>query len=191
MTVDKIEYKPNRKTALLSLVMAPVFVAGSIFMWSDDGRPSTGRRRPIGTAIAKFLGVPFGIFIGIYAIQKLLDNKPALVLSPEGIECNISAVGLKKTKWSNIQSIELKPDGMLYFSLIDEKDGLNNDNVAVKATNMLSKSMAGTSATIALKHGVDGDPVAVTNTIVEYWEKYSGYTNVLNQDGMPQSNDNS
>jgi hypothetical protein len=175
MNHESVQFKQNRKMMLLAMVAAPLMVWAGFSAWTDSDTTPYGRRRPAATSVAKFVCLPLGILLGFAGIRKLRDNRPALVLTPEGIEASETIRATRKIPWNRITSIELKPDGMLCLKIVEDANALRDGTLIRKGSDPVNLAMFGTPHNIALK-AVAGNPTEIAQEVFRYWEKYSGFT---------------
>lgn len=138
----------KRKMALIALG-AFVFATGGTAMcvggliWWPMGVEAIG----IGAAAAIFFGP-----IGVFAMRRVFDPTPALIVDAEGIVDNSSAVASGRILWSEITGIstsEVVGQRFVNIHVADPSRFLARGNVVQRYFRRMNSSMAGTPISIS------------------------------------------
>ena len=92
------------KIALL-LLCAALFIAISLhlFCHPEDFK----RRNPIITKAVGFIGIPFSFLSLVFALTKLFDKRPGLIIDEEGFVNNTSFLKNQRIQWTNVTGLDI------------------------------------------------------------------------------------
>lgn len=108
-TTEQYVIMLSRKKIVLLLLGAAAFVAVSAWMFTLDDATIRRemRRSPVFVRGVGVVGMAFFGLCGVFAVKKLFDKKPGLVLNSSGIIDNSSAVAAGFIPWSEILGVEV------------------------------------------------------------------------------------
>jgi len=138
-----IVVRHSKTKAFLLLVGSVGFVAAGValFLFRDP------LELPFAVIlVASWMGVPFFLLCGTYALSRVFSNAPALVIDGEGIVDNGSGVSAGRILWSEIeglQAIEFMGNNFLAVSLTDPEAVLARQNPLKRRIMRTNWRMAG------------------------------------------------
>jgi hypothetical protein len=107
-TLQRIEIPLSKKKITLILIGAIVFVAlGVWFVMEPDTFSKGPLRSPTVVSIVGIVAIVFFGILGFYALRKLPDSKPGLILDETGLTDNSSAVAAGHILWTDIESLSV------------------------------------------------------------------------------------
>jgi hypothetical protein len=138
----------SRRKLVLVLLGCCAFVAIGAWMISmakDEGIVVAG------AGLASILCFGLG---GVYALFKLFDPRPALIIDAEGIIDNSSAVSVGRVRWDEITGVGTCQDKGQRFLVI----GVIDPEKYVKRTSWLLRPL------VSLNVGLTGSPITIPST---------------------------
>lgn len=107
-TQNRIEIPLSKKKIIAVLIGTIVFVALGTWFVMKPGIFSRGplRSEPVVYIVGIAAIVFFGL-VGVYALRKLPDNRPGVIMDETGITDNSSAVAAGHILWTDINSISV------------------------------------------------------------------------------------
>ena len=87
------------------LLFAGVCIYPLVYEFEISGRDSLGRFFQLITPEIFYLGAPLAVLGFFYAVYRLMNPAPALIINREGIVDNASALGAGLIRWEEIQSM--------------------------------------------------------------------------------------
>jgi hypothetical protein len=141
------------------------FVALGIWMLTWDNP----KEQLIGGLSVAFFGL-----CGLFAIWKLLDKKPGLILNSAGLVDNTSAVAAGMVPWSDISGLallEIKHQQMLVISVKDPQRYIERGNAMVRAMKRANHRMCGSPVVIS-SHALKIDFDELQALLSQYRAKY-------------------
>lgn len=145
----------SKKKIVLILLGACVFVAAGVWMFSlDDASIQSGRRfndplyvHGLGLASIVFFGG-----CGLFALTKLFDKKPALVLTNSGFVDNSSSAAAGFIPWSEVvgtEIFEIQQQKMLVITVKNPEEYIARGNSLKRALNKANHKMVGSPISIS------------------------------------------
>lgn len=134
---------PRRWKLLLFAMGALAFVLGAFWIGGFLGEVYTN---PAVAAIATYAGIPFFGFCFVYLLYRLIVRKPALVVSEEGIQDNVSALSAGMIRWEEIKAVRTRWFGtqqMIVIALKDEQTFLSHQNPVKRVLMRANRSLIG------------------------------------------------
>jgi len=120
----------------LIMMGSVIFVAGGLWMWNRAYQQDHlyHQHSPALIRIVSVAAIIFFGMCGIYSLVKLFDNKPGLIISPEGILDNTNMVGGHFIKWSEIKDYSVLKIKRTSFLLIfvDHPGRFINDATGIR-----------------------------------------------------------
>lgn len=111
--MEKIEIMPSRKRLVILVLLGLLLVAGSLFviyLSLQENSTFTVSRMPVPNFLLTIIGavgtLMFGYF-GFYALKRLANPTPSLVLSKDGFTDNASAIGAGTIRWEDINGLQI------------------------------------------------------------------------------------
>ena len=101
--MDDVVIYPSRTKLLLLALGSLVFVLVGVFIAQQE-QVLIG---PLEVIVGSYIGVPFFGLCFVYAVYRLLDPKPAVIISMEGLFDNASAIGVGMLPWEEITDVYL------------------------------------------------------------------------------------
>ncbi|MBA0048231.1 STM3941 family protein [Mycobacteroides sp. LB1] len=107
------------------------------------------------------IGIPFFGFCGLWALRKLFDTKPGLILSSKGFTDNASAIAAGFVPWTDVTGIhvvEIKKQRTLIVTVKNPEHYIAKGSAARQLLNRANMRMAGSPIGISansLKIGFD------------------------------------
>lgn len=107
-TNNNIEIPLSKKKITLILIGSIVFVVLGVWFIMEPDKFSRGplRNPTVVTAVGIAAIVFFG-FCALYALRKLPDNKPGLIIDESGLTDNSSAVSAGQILWTDINNLSV------------------------------------------------------------------------------------
>jgi hypothetical protein len=149
--MNRVEIPLSKKKLWISIAGCIGFVAIGIYILTS----LADEQSRVSPLIAKAVGIAsivlFGA-LGIFAVLKLSDKKPGLIVDDAGITDNASAVAAGLILWKDITGIRTKQISTTKFLLIDTinperyMEGVSSVKKGIMRMNM---KMYGTPVTIA------------------------------------------
>lgn len=170
--MNTTEIKLSKRKLFLTLAGASLFVIMGYFLIIKANRGDFGD-----DILVRICGWVSIVFFGatlIFALVKLFDNKPGLILNEKGITDNASGVSAGFIAWNDITDISMLKVQSTRFLLIFTKDpkkylaGKNKFKVNMMRINA---KMYGTPLSIsatALQYKFDD----LEKLVFKYWETY-------------------
>src|SRR5215510_4090513 len=97
-TAERLLIPLSKAKIVLLLMGSAVFVATGFFLWANADQFSS----PMYVEAVAIAGIGFFGLCGLFALFKLLDRAPGLILDAEGIVDNSSGVSAGRIPWSDI-----------------------------------------------------------------------------------------
>lgn len=158
LSVDGERVIELSKTKLVMLIACSLFMA-AVGLWfftassrgSFSGEPGRFGR----TWMIHGVGAGAFLFFGacaVYAIVKVFDGKPGLVLGPTGLVDNSSAVAAGFIPWSEVTGVEIFQLGaqkMLVVKVVDPEKYIGRGNLLKRALNRANTGMCGSPVVIS------------------------------------------
>lgn len=122
-TKNRIEIPLSKKKIILLLIGAAVFVALGIWFVMEPDKFSRGPlRNPTVVTIVGIAAIIFFGFCALYAVRKLPDNKPGLIIDEFGLTDNSSAVSAGHILWTDINDLSVMTIQKQQFILLHVKN---------------------------------------------------------------------
>jgi hypothetical protein len=140
--MDDFVLYPKRTKLLLLAAGALMFVVLGIYLAQNQESMGVSLWKVI---IASYVGVPFSSLCFVYAIYRLVNHKPAVVVNHEGIFDNASAAGAGLLRWEEIANIfpyDYMGQRMLGINLVDEAAILARQPAIKRALARMNKKIA-------------------------------------------------
>lgn len=121
--LSTIEIPLGKQKITLLLIGSVIFTA--LCAWMAIAAADTRGNLSINSFILQTLGVLGFLFFGactIYAYQKMIDDRPGLIIDRNGITDNSSAIAVGLVEWKDIRGIRVKKTGTNRFIMIDLDD---------------------------------------------------------------------
>ncbi len=175
---DEIIIALSKKKVFSLIVAAFGAVAFGIWMVQLDAVQIASRPRFISPVLVYGVGslsiVFFGI-CGIWALIKLFDKKPGLVLNSVGIIDNSSGVAAGAVPWSQITGFsifEVSKQKILIVKVIDPDKYINTGNAFKRMINKGNYKLCGSPIAIS-SNALKMDFSELLNTCNQYYLKYA------------------
>ena len=153
-TKNYLEIPLSKKKITLILIGSIVFVMLGIWFVIDSDKFSRGPLR--NPTIVSIVGVAAILIFGVlafYALRKLPDNKPGLIMDESGLTDNSSAVSAGHILWTDINDLSVMTIQKQHFILLHVKnpqDYIGRQTGAFKRKMMqLNFKMYGSPLTIS------------------------------------------
>jgi hypothetical protein len=107
-TKNSIEIPLSKKKITLILIGSIVFVVLGVWFVMEPDKFSRGPLR--NPTVVTIVGIAAIVFFGIcalYALRKLPDNKPGLIMDESGLTDNSSAVSAGHIRWADINDLSV------------------------------------------------------------------------------------
>jgi hypothetical protein len=184
--VERLEAKRNRSRLVLLLMvmwsLLPLQIA-----WSASAGTPLSEQWPV----RGFEALGFGA-ASIWVVRKLLDTRPAIVLSPEGLLDNAGGIGL--IPWTEITGLrELSPTGsewihprFLSVDVPDRERYIRRLPLVGRLLRQLDYQAYGTPLVIRLDQ-LDVSPEVLIAACKQYLEEYGQMENRSSPRTQPES----
>lgn len=152
---EKRVIKLSKGKIVRLLAIACGFVALGIWMWLMNAQEIEAERRFNDSVLVHGLGlvsIVFFGFCGLYAVRKLFDDKPGLVLSAAGLDDNSSAIAVGLIPWAEISGFsifQIARQNLLVVELKNPAKYANAGNPLRRLLNQINFKMAGSSISIS------------------------------------------
>jgi hypothetical protein len=154
VTAERILIPLSKTKIVLLLVGSVVFVAVSLWLW--DHADEIPHRNPLYVEAVAIAGIGFFGLCGLYALFKLFDTAPGLIVDAEGIVDNSSGVSAGRIPWSHICGFKIKSVHKQRFLTIE----VHNPETYVRKANFLKRPLV----TLNMKYF--GGPIQISaNTL--------------------------
>jgi hypothetical protein len=104
-TAERLLIPLSRTKITFLLLGSAAFIAASVWLWANADR--IPRRNPLYVEAVAIAGVGFFGLCGFYALVKIFDGAPGLIVDVEGIVDNSSAVSAGRIPWSDIRGFKI------------------------------------------------------------------------------------
>lgn len=155
--MDALMIYPKRGRMFMLAFVSFVFVLlGILFLWISFDEGSPFWLGLIGIIVIAFFGLG-----AVYYVIELLNWRPALIVSDEGIVDRSSFVGAGLIKWEEIESMEfISMSGQVFLSIFTYDPNLIIDRTSgiKRVLNKLNKGLLPSQANIPVKnlaHSID------------------------------------
>lgn len=135
----------RRAKMIFNLVAACVFVLASAFLLA-------GGHATLKTRITGIIGILFFGAVGLWALRRLANWQPGLVLSAKGINDRSSGVAMGFVPWSDIRGFgihRLGGAGFLIVQLADARKYARRGNVIQRMFHRANMGMCGSPMTLS------------------------------------------
>src|ERR1044072_87490 len=142
MTSSTLVIYPKKLKLLGIALGALLFVILDFYFARNGGAMGLSLRTII---ITSYVGIPFFVLCLVYAIDRLLIRKPAVVISDGGIFDNASAVGAGMLRWEEIADVfayDFMGQRMLGIIPLNEAVVLGRQSRFKRIMAKMNKSMA-------------------------------------------------
>ncbi len=150
MRQEKIEIKFSKTKVILTFLGCVAFVLLSLWLVSIGNEQD--RYAPIFLEVVGWLGTVFFGFCGMYALYKLFDTRPGLIIDENGILDNSSAASGHLIKWERIIGLrmgQVRSTKFILLDLVDPERFVSEVSGVKKALMLMTYKMYGTPASIA------------------------------------------
>jgi hypothetical protein len=157
-STDETIIELSRTKLVLLLLGSCAFVAAGVWMLSLDAaeiRAGSSFRlffnNPTYVLVLGVAAILFFGFCALYALKKMFDKKPGLVLNSAGIVDNASAVAAGFIPWSEVVGagvFEIQKQKMLVIGLRDPGKYIDSGGALRRMVNKANQGMAGSPVTI-------------------------------------------
>lgn len=145
----------SKKKLMLILLGAAGFVAAGVWMFSLDDASILSRRRfndPLYVHGLGLLSIVFFGSCGLFALKKLFDQKPALVLNNSGFVDNSSSASAGFIPWSEVvgaEIFEIQQQKMLVIKVRNPEEYIARGSSLKRTLNKANYKMVGSPISIS------------------------------------------
>jgi len=164
---DDFIVRAKKGRMVMPAVFSLLFVVVGIFLLSISVYESMWL-----TVVGLLTIVVFG-FCFLYYVKELINRKPAVIVTNEGIIDRSSYIGADLVKWEEIDAIDfLNLSGQVYLGIFtnDPELVINRSSGMKKLLNTLNKKLLPSQVNIPVKN-LDCSVEELVNAIGERWEK--------------------
>jgi hypothetical protein len=170
---------PLSKTKIIILMLgAWMFVALGIWLFGQGENVPGPRVLGELLTAGQFLGglsVAFFGVCGAFAVRKLLDKKPGLILNSAGLVDNSSVIATGLVPWSDITGLDLfelqKQRKLLVILVRDPQSYLKRGNAMVRALKRVNYNLCG-SPVVIYSRNLKINLAELQSLLNRYREKY-------------------
>lgn len=150
----------NKTKLLLTSIGAGIFVVLGI--WLITNTPSTSIVMVNDPRFIKFIGVLSALFFGfifVWALRRVFDDKPALIIDDEGMEDNSSGVSAGRVLWKDvteIKTIKVYNQKFLMLMVRNPKEYIDRQTKKMKKKAM------------EMNFNSYGSPISITTNSLKY-----------------------
>jgi hypothetical protein len=122
-------------------------------------------------------GVPFFGLCAIYALFKVVDSRPGLIIDRQGIVDNSSAVAAGRILWHEVVDLEvseIKGQRFITIEVVDPKRFVDRGSLFARMLNAVNTEITGSPINIASTSlRIDFD--RLVRVLTDAFVKYKGY----------------
>ena len=155
--MEKIEIPLSKKKILLVILGSLMFVALGIY-FNVSLADIQDRYNPTIIKVVGWCAIIFFSLTGAYAMYKILDKRPGLVIDQDGIYDNSSAAAIGLIPWNEIEYFQKAEIASTKFLVIYVK---NPEVFIERATGWKKNGLKRTM-------NMYGSPLAISSTVVKY-----------------------
>lgn len=180
---DETIIELNRTKLLLLVLGSCAFVLVGVWLLTfDAGEIRAGRsfrlffNNPLVVYGAGLATIVSFAFTGQYALRKMFDKRPGLVLNSEGIIDNASASAAGFIPWSEVAGsgiYEIQKTRMLVIGLRDPQKYLGRGNALKRTLNKANSNMVGSPVSIS-STALKIEFAELVSLFERYYQKYGG-----------------
>ena len=153
------------------------FVALGVWFLTLDAEAITEARRFNSPILIYGIGVVAIVFFGIcgvFAVRKLFDSSPGLILNPQGLTDNSSGISVGFVPWSEVSHVEehtIQKQKLISVIVDNPQKYMSAGNLLQRKARQANLKMCGTpislsSKTLKIKHG------ELQSAIEDYLKRY-------------------
>ena len=153
-TAERILIPLSQTKIALLFVGSGACVAVSLWLW--DHADKIPHQNPLYVEVVAIAGMGFFGLCGLYAVLRLFDTAPGLIVDAEGIVDNSSGVSAGRIPWSDISGFKIRSVQRQRFLTIE----VHNAETYVRKANLLKRPL------VALNMKYFGGPIQISaNTL--------------------------
>jgi hypothetical protein len=174
---EEYVFATSKLKLLRGLVIMLAFVACACYLLSLSPDEIAAQRRWNNPLLLHALGYATLLLFGLGGLAigaRLFDRKPGLVLGPEGVLDNSSAVSCGFVPWSDIAGFgtcEIRKQKMVVVYLYDPERYLARSNPFMRPLKRASARMVGSPLSLGA-HGLDVDFDELLQLFDRYYQRY-------------------
>jgi hypothetical protein len=154
VTAERILIPLSKTKIAFLFVGSGAFVAVSLWLW--DHADEIPHQNSLYVEVVATAGMGFFGLCGLYALLKLFDNAPGLIVDAEGLVDNSSGVSAGRIPWSDISGFKIRSVHKQRFLTIE----VHNAETYVRKANFLKRPL------VALNMRYFGGPIQISaNTL--------------------------
>jgi hypothetical protein len=164
----------SKRKIVLLLLGSLAFVGISVWLWSiADSLILPDELHAKGAALA---GVAFFGLCGIYAVIKICDGSPGLIIDAQGIVDNSSGVSAGRIPWGEITGLkvsEIAGQRFLTIEVVNPRKYVERGDSFQRMLNAMNMKMVGSPINIS-SNTLQLDFNELLSVLTQAWKRYKG-----------------